>query len=156
MSLSVEIEGMDEIQQKIKRLGNQKFTRNAATRAARKAMRIVRDAARNGAKSLDNPETAEKIWKNISIASGKAKDKSVVRLRVGVRGGASVNGRSNRPALAALPGGDTTDWRFPEFGTEHQAAQPFMRPALANNIQQVTDSFSKNFSEELDKELAKR
>lgn len=156
MSLDIEIEGMDEIQQKIKRLGNQKFTRNAATRAARKAMRIVRDAVRAGAKSIDNPETSEKIWKNISIASGKSKDKSVVRMRVGVRGGAAVNGRSNRPALAALPGGDTTDWRFPEFGTEHQAAKPFMRPALANNIQQVTGSFSENFRAELDKELAKR
>lgn len=156
MSTSVDISGIDEVEAKIKRLGNARFARNAATRAARKAMRIVRDAARNGAKSIDNPETAEKIWKNISIASGKAKDKSVVRMRVGVRGGASVNGRSKRPALAALPGGDTTDWRFPEFGTTHQAAQPFMRPALANNTQQVTDIFSKNFSDELDKELAKR
>lgn len=155
MSLEVEIEGMDEIQQKIKRLGNKKFTRNAATRAARKSMRIVRDAARNGAKSLDNPETVEKIWKNISIASGKSQDKSIVKMRVGVRGGAAVNGRSNRPALAALPGGDTTDWRFSEFGSVHQAAQPFMRPALSNNIEQVTASFSKSFSEELDKELAK-
>lgn len=155
MSLEVEMEGVDEIQQKMKRLGNPKLIRNAATRAARKAMRIVRDAARNGAKSLDNPETAEKIWKNISISSGKTRDKSVVKMRVGVRGGASVNGRSNRPALAALPGGDTTDWRFSEFGSVHQAAQPFMRPALSNNIEQVTSSFSKSFSEELDKELAK-
>ncbi|NWK74157.1 HK97 gp10 family phage protein [Acinetobacter sp. SwsAc6] len=156
MSLSVEIEGMDEIQQKIKRLGNQKFTRNAATRAARKAMRIVRDAARNGAKSIDNPETSERIWKNISIASSKSKDKSVVRMRVGVRGGAAVNAKSNRAKLAALPGGETVHWRHIELGNSHHAAQPFMRPALANNIQQVTNSFSKNFSEELDKELAKR
>ena len=156
MSAEINIGGMEDVQAKIRRLGNARFTRNAATRAARKSMRIVRDAARAGAKSIDNPETSEKIWKNISIASGKSRDKSVVRMRVGVRGGAAVNGRSNRPALAALPGGDTTDWRFPEFGTEHQAAQPFMRPALANNIQQVTESFSKNFSDELDKELAKR
>ncbi|WP_336929978.1 HK97-gp10 family putative phage morphogenesis protein [Acinetobacter tandoii] len=155
MSLDVEIEGMDEIQEKIKRLGNKKFTRNAATRAARKAMRIVRDAARNGAKSIDDPETSEKIWKNISISSGKTKDKSVVKMRVGVRGGAAVNAKSDRAKLAALPGGETVHWRHIELGNAHHAAQPFMRPALSNNIEQVVASFSKSFSEELDKELAK-
>lgn len=71
MSIEVNIEGLDEVQEKLKRLGNPRLMKNAARRSMRKAMTIVRDSARNAAKGIDDPETAEKIWKNIAIAAGK-------------------------------------------------------------------------------------
>ena len=151
MSLEVEIEGVDEIRQKMKRLGNPKLIRNAATRAARKAMRIVRDAARNNAKAIDDKNSDEKIWKNIAIAAGKSRDANTIMMRVGVRGGASFS----NPNPPNTPGGDTRHWRFIEFPSVNNPGTPFMRPALENNIQAVTDSFAQNFSTELDKELAK-
>ena len=117
----------------------------------RKAMAIVRDAARANAKGLDDPETAEKIWKNIAIAAGKTRNQNEVVMRVGVRGGASFS----NPNPPNTSGGDTRHWRFIEFPSVNNPGTPFMRPALQNNIQAVTNSFAENFNKEIDKELAK-
>ena len=146
------IKGLDEVDRKLKLLSDPRAAKRAATRAARKSMAIVRDKARANAKALDDPETAEKIWKNIAIRSGKARNKSDVLMRVGVRGGASFSNK-NPPNMS---GGDTRHWRFIEFGSVHNPPIPFMRLALSSSIQQITDSFAATFSAELDKELMKR
>ena len=162
MSIEVNIEGLDEVQEKLKRLGNPRLMKNAARRSMRKAMAIVRDSARANAKALDDPQTAEKIWKNIAIAAGKTRNPSEVVMRVGVRGGARIpytnndaNRRSGRIGKSYQLEGKVFYWRFLEFGTSRQPATPFMRPALQNNIQAVTNSFAENFNKEIDKELAK-
>ena len=154
MSVEFNIEGLDEVQEKLKRLANPRLMKNAARRSMRKAMAIVRDAARANAKALDDPETAEKIWKNIAIAAGKTRNPNEVVMRVGVRGGAQ-NANTDKAALSKLSGGITTYWRYLEFGSANMPATPFMRPALQNNIQAVTNSFAENFNKEIDKELAK-
>lgn len=151
MSVEFNIEGLDEVQEKLKRLGSPRLMKNAARRSARKAMAIVRDAARSGAKAIDDPQTAEKIWKNIAIAAGKTRNPNEVVMRVGVRGGASFS----NPNPPKTSGGDTRHWRWLEFGSVHNPPTPFMRPALQNNIQAVTNSFAENFNKEIDKELAK-
>ena len=151
MTVEVNIEGLDEVQEKLKRLGNPRLMKNAARRSMRKAMAIVRDSARANAKALDDPQTAEKIWKNIAIAAGKTRNPSEMVMRVGVRGGASFSNK-NPPNTS---GGDTRHWRWLEFGSVHNPPTPFMRPALQNNIQAVTNSFAENFNKEIDKELAK-
>ena len=151
MSVEFNIEGLDEVQEKLKRLGNPRLMKNAARRSMRKAMAIVRDAARSGAKSIDDQQTSEKIWKNIAIAAGKTRNPNEVVMRVGVRGGASFS----NPNPPNTSGGDTRHWRWLEFGSVHNPPTPFMRPALQNNIQAVTNSFAENFNKEIDKELAK-
>ena len=155
MSVEFNIEGLDEVQEKLKRLGNPRLMKNAARRSARKAMAIVRDSARNAAKGIDDPQTAEKIWKNIATVAGKTRNPNEVVMRVGVRGGAAQNANTDRAALSKLSGGITTYWRYLEFGSAKMPATPFMRPALQNNIQAVTNSFAENFNKEIDKELAK-
>lgn len=151
MSVEFNIEGLDEVQEKFKRLGNSRLIKNAARRSMRKAMAIVRDAARNNAKGIDDPKTAEKIWKNIGIAAGKTRNPNEVVMRVGVRGGASFS----NPNPPSTSGGDTRHWRWIEFGSVHNPPVPFMRPALQNNIQAVMSSFAHNFNAEIDKEIAK-
>lgn len=151
MSVEFNIEGLDEVQEKLKRLGNPRLMKNAARRSMRKAMAIVRDSARNAAKGIDDPQTSEKIWKNIAIAAGKTRNPNEVVMRVGVRGGASFS----NPNPPNTPGGDTRHFRWLEFGSVHNPPTPFMRPALQNNIQAVTNSFAENFNKEIDKELAK-
>ena len=151
MSVEVNIEGLDEVQEKLKRLANPRLMKNAARRSARKAMAIVRDAARSGAKAIDDPQTAEKIWKNIAIAAGKTRNPNEVVMRVGVRGGASFS----NPNPPNTSGGDTRHFRWIEFGSANNPPTPFLRPALQNNIQAVTNSFAENFNKEIDKELAK-
>lgn len=155
MTVEVNIEGLDQVQEKLKRLGNPRLMKNAARRSARKAMAIVRDSARSAAKALDDPQTSEKIWKNIATAAGKTRNPNEVVMRVGVRGGAAQNANTDRAALSKLSGGITTYWRYLEFGSAKMPATPFMRPALQNNIQAVTNSFAENFNKEIDKELAK-
>ena len=142
--------GMEQFKQKIDRLRNPKKAKSIARKAARQAMNIVRDSARVNARAIDDPETAEKIFKNISVAAGKSRDPNVIVMRVGVRGGASFSNK-NPPKLS---GGDTRHWRWVEFGSANNIAVPFMRPALARNIQQVTDKFAQVFNTEIDKELA--
>jgi len=151
MSVEFNIEGLDEVQEKLKRLANPRLMKNAARRSMRKAMAIVRDSARNAAKGIDDPQTSEKIWKNIAIAAGKTRNQNEVVMRVGVRGGASFS----NPNPPNTSGGDTRHWRWLEFGSVHNPSAPFMRPALQNNIQAVTNSFAENFNKEIDKELAK-
>ena len=151
MSVEFNIEGLDEVQGKLKRLGSPRLMKNAARRSLRKAMAIVRDSARNAAKGIDDPQTSEKIWKNIAIAAGKTRNQNEVVMRVGVRGGASFS----NPNPPNTSGGDTRHWRWLEFGSVHNPPTPFLRPALQNNIQAVTNSFAENFNKEIDKELAK-
>ena len=142
--------GMDQFKQKIDKLRNPKKAKSIARKAARQAMNIVRDSARVNARAIDDPETAEKIFKNISVAAGRSRDPNVIVMRVGVRGGASFSNK-NPPKLS---GGDTRHWRWVEFGSANNIAVPFMRSALARNIQQVTDKFAQVFNTEIDKELA--
>lgn len=151
MTVEFNIQGLEPVQERLKRLGDPRLIKNAARRSARKAMVIVRNSARNAAKALDDPETAEKIWKNIAIAAGKTRNPNEVVMRVGVRGGASFS----NPNPPNTSGGDTRHWRWVELGSVHNPPTPFMRPALQNNIQAVTNSFAENFNKEIDKELAK-
>ncbi len=148
--VEVEITGLEDVVNRLQRLANPRRARSIARKAARQAMNIVRDAARSNAKAIDDPDTREKIWKNISVAAGKSKNKDVIVMRVGIRGGASYS----NPAPPNTSGGDTRYWRFLEIGTSKMPATPFMRPALATNIQQVTNKFAEVFDAELDKELA--
>ena len=150
-SVELNIQGLDELNKKLKQLGNSKIAKRIARKAGRQAMNLVRDAARNNAKAIDDPETADKIWKNISVQGGKTRNSSEIKIRVGVRGGASFS----NPNPPKLSGGDTRHWRWIEFGSSSNPAVPFMRPALESNITQVTTKFVDVFGTEIDKEIAK-
>lgn len=163
-----EITGLDEVQAKLRILGNKRKAKNAANRASRKAMNIVKDAARKNAKSIDDKDSPNKIWKNIVVKAGKTKGYEKVTMKVGVRGGARKYGTNadNRRAgrigrtyatggSKKNPGGDTWYWRFLEFGSSTNDAKPFLRPALNNNKDAVQQEFARAYGEELDKEIAK-
>ncbi|MBD1553632.1 HK97-gp10 family putative phage morphogenesis protein [Pseudomonas typographi] len=135
-----------------------KLQRSGLKKSARRAMSIVRDAARAKAKAIDDPATAEKIWKNIAVQESPkdSKREGGVVMRVGVMGGAqnlSLGGIAGKKTLKDNPGGDTWYWRFIEFGTEHSRAEPFMRPALSENIDPVTERFATELSTEIDAAL---
>lgn len=146
------LEGLDDIVRKLRllpdRVGN-----NAMRRALRKGANVVRDAARSNAKAIDDPETREKIHKNIAVASGgRRREKEVggVMLRVGVRGGAKPTSGDN-----GAPGGNTTHWRFVEFGTSDTRAQPFMRQAGSSAAGKAISAVVDDMHKQVEKELAK-
>lgn len=152
MAEHFQIQGLEDVQAKLQALGNQKEIKKFVRKASRQAMNIVRDAARNNAKSIDDPVSSEKIHKNITVSPGKTKGKNSIKMRVGIKGGASYNQYS--VSNAGLSGGDTRHWRFIEFGTSKIPAVPFMRPALANNVQLVIGRFTESFMQQLDAALA--
>lgn len=149
MSVEFEIHGLEQLQSKLERLRNKKRVKNIARKAARQAMNIVRDAARNNAKAVDDPKSKDKIWKNIAVQAAKSRNPNEIKIRVGVKGGASFSNRE----VPKLSGGDTRHWRWLEFGSSNNIAKPFMRPALSNNLQAVTNKFVEVFNVELDKEI---
>lgn len=143
--------GHQDITRKLQELSSPTIVRRITRKAARQSMSIVRDAAKENAKRIDDPVTREKIFKNISTSAGKTRDKNTIKMRVGVRGGASFS----NPNPPNTSGGDTRHWRWIEFGKTGVPAVPFMRPALAMNIENVINKFSQVFVNELDVELAK-
>lgn len=141
--------GEENVSRKLQQLADPKVTRRIARKAARKGMNKVRDAARQNAQLIDDPETMANIAKNIKVAAGNVGNRDLIKMRVGVDGGASF-----AAALKLTSGGDTRHWRFVEFGTAFTPAVPFMRIAFFSKMDDVIETFAQVFSDELDKELA--
>lgn len=120
--------------------------------ALRKAAQVVRDKAKANAERLDDPETGRTIAGNIAERwSGRRfKRTGDLMFRVGVQHGARIN-KTGNPDEGA--NGPTPHWRLLEFGTSKMQAQPFMRPALENNIGAATDTFVREYGKALDRAL---
>lgn len=152
MAVELNIEGMDQLKRKLDQLSNPKKAKQIARKAGRQAMNLVRDAARANAKAIDDPETREKIHKNIVTQGGKSRNSNEIVIRVGVKGGAGRNQHS--VSTAGLSGGDTRHFRYIEFGTSKIPATPFLRPSLSQNLDKVTTKFVQIFDAEITKALS--
>ena len=143
----VNLTGADALLKRLQALGDENLQRKMARRALRKGAIIFRDAARENARRLDDPQTRESIARNIAIRESRRGGAAAggVMLRVGVLGGAK------KTQSTGHPGGDTFYWRFLEFGTKKMAAQPFLRPVLAQKAQQATDAVAADLERALDK-----
>jgi HK97 gp10 family phage protein len=148
-----------------------KLQEKAGKVAARKAMGIVRRAAQSASKALDDPNSSERIWKNVYLQQSRRGSKAVggVMMRVGILGGArqygntKANIRKGRAGQSyqtggskSNPGGDTWYWRLVELGTEKVPARPFLRPALENNAHAVTSTLITELSKNIDQLAAGR
>lgn len=141
-----EIKGAEQTLKRLRTLAP-KLQKRGLRRAARRAMVIVRDAAKANARAIDDPNSPSQIWRNIAIAesSRRSKQEGGVVMRVGVRGGARSS-RSKTPPWY---------WRLVELGTQHTRARPFMLPALMNNAQRVGDKFTEEMNRAIDEEIAR-
>lgn len=173
--VSFKIEGLDDLQGKLRLLNVETGTKGGWF-ALGKAADVVVLSAKEGALKIDDPKTAENIAKNIvkKRASRGSLGDGVLMWRVGVLGGARSKGREAKRArarrasagIASLeqlgeiagkgkdnPGGDTWYWRFIEFGTEKTRAKPFMRPALESNIDKATRTFVDHYNSAVDRAI---
>lgn len=173
------VDGLDALVSKLDGLSYD-LKRKGGRFALRKAAQVVRKAARANALRIDDPETSEVIAKNIVERwNGRVfRRQGDLAFRVGVLGGARAVltdrarrksarrrerlGQSSLGSLGEIagsgkanPGGDTWYWRFLEFGTERTRAQPFLRPALEQNISAATDAFVREYDKALDRALKK-
>ena len=159
MDVKVTIDGLAEIARKLKLLP-QRIGMNAMRRALRKGANVIRDAARQNAKRIDDQSTSEQIVKNITVQGGgrkREKREGGPMIRVGVLGGARDMSKYGelKGAGSGNPGGDTWYWRLLEFGTSRSRAQPFMRPAMDDKAQAAFDAAAAAAIKETDRELAK-
>lgn len=139
--------------------------RKGGRSALRKAAQLIAKAAQQNASIFDDPETKQSIAANIAIRwDGKRfKRNGDLGFRVGVLGGAQeyANTKDNVRAgrvgeshanggSSKNPGGDTWYWRLLEFGTSKMQAKPFMRRALADNVDAATSAFVAAYSKAID------
>ncbi|AKX43988.1 hypothetical protein AKN87_01835 [Thiopseudomonas alkaliphila] len=165
MSQPFKLQGVEEVLAKLETV-KQEAKGKSARFALRKAAQLVLASAKSGAQAVDNPKTPNNIASNLVIRlDGKRFKKTGDHLfKVGVLGGAKQyaetkdnvrKGRvGKRYAIGGSkknPGGDTFYWRFLEFGTAKMPPKPFMRKALASNIDSATQEFSLHFKRAIDR-----
>lgn len=153
-AIEFSLTGLDELLGKLDAV-TYDMKRKGGRFALRRAAQVIRDAAKQNAKRLDDPETAEDISANIAERWNGRLFKSTGNLgfRVGLLGGARIPKSKPKGTDPGGPGGDTRYWAFVEFGTEDTRAQPFMRPALEQNISAATDTFVREYDKALDRAI---
>ncbi|MFG0827370.1 HK97-gp10 family putative phage morphogenesis protein [Pseudomonas sp. CJQ_7] len=124
--------------------------RKGGRAALRKAAQVVVQKAKEGAERIDDKETGRSIADNITLRwNGKLfKQTGDLGFRVGVLHGAVLKDGGD-----LSPNSPTPHWRLIEFGTENMAAVPFMRPALANSISEVTATFVSEYEKAIDRAI---
>ncbi|WP_447896046.1 HK97-gp10 family putative phage morphogenesis protein [Vreelandella sp. GE22] len=158
--VTANVEGLDQLLARMDNI-NYDLRKKGGRFAMRKAANMIRDAARENAGRVDDPETPENIAENIVVRFSPKdfKRRGDLVFRVGVLGGARGHAAASGEVKGKgknNPGGDTFYWRFLEFGTINAPAQPFMRRALSENINAATGEFISQYNKALDRALRKQ
>lgn len=127
--------------------------RKGGRAALRKAAQVVVQKAKEGAERIDDKETGRSIADNIALRwNGRLfKQTGDLGFRIGVLHGAVLAKKGDAVDLST--NAPTPHWRLIEFGTEKMAAAPFMRPALANSIAEVTNTFVSEYEKSIDRAI---
>lgn len=158
-NVDIQISGLEPVLARLKNLGPD-IRRRSLRNGLRKGANMVRKAAQDAA-----PKRSGAMARNIRVqfASRTARRVGGVAFRVGVRGGAQQPGSKTRYARSrrgsssqTASGGSTWYWRLVEFGTAKMEAQPFMRPALRNNVERIIDTVAQDVDQGIDQELKRQ
>ena len=124
--------------------------RKGGRAALRKAAQVVVQKAKAGAERIDDKATGRSISDNIALRwNGRLfKRTGDLGFRVGVLHGAVLKDGGD-----LSPNAPTPHWRLIEFGTEKMPAAPFMRPALADSISEVTNTFVTEYEKAIDRAI---
>lgn len=153
------IQGLDGVLEKMRALGPALAKKGART-AMRKGANIVRDDAKKRV-PVGDPTKHIRDEIEVRFSSRTFKRTGDVMFRVGVKGGAKKyvddkkNRRLGRVGKDYEGGGNVYYWRFVEFGTSKMAARPFMRPALSENVDKVTNVAVVELNKALDRAAKK-
>ncbi|AUA31709.1 HK97 gp10 family phage protein [Pseudomonas sp. SGAir0191] len=124
--------------------------RKGGRAALRKAAQVVVQKAKAGAERIDDKATGRSISDNIALRwNGRLfKRTGDLGFRIGVLHGAVLKDGGDLSTNAPTP-----HWRLFEFGTEKMPAAPFMRPALADSISEVTNTFVTEYEKAIDRAI---
>lgn len=127
--------------------------RKGGRAALRKAAQVVVQKAKEGAERIDDKATGRSISDNIALRwNGRLfKQTGNLGFRIGVLHGAILAKKGE--TVDTSTNAPTPHWRLLEFGTEKMAAAPFMRPALANSISEVTNTFVTEYEKAIDRAI---
>ncbi|POG14156.1 hypothetical protein BGP82_06920 [Pseudomonas putida] len=141
--------GLDSLLGKLATV-NDDVKRKGGRSALRKAAQVIAAKAKEGAERIDDKGTGRSISDNISLRwNGRLfRASGDLGFRIGVLHGAVLQDGGD-----LSPNSPTPHWRLIEFGTEKMAAVPFMRPALADNISDVTDTFISEYEKAVDRAI---
>ena len=130
--ITYKLNGAEELS-KVFRTLPQELQRQVVVPAAKDAMDIVLQAAKDNASRIDRPETRNYIPKNLDMIEDKRffEETGSTKISVGVRKRRIGVGGGNT-YYAAI---------FVELGTSRSRAQPFMRNALSQNQAAVFQEF---------------
>lgn len=153
MADTFDLQGFDSAIAKLRALPVQ-LRGKAGRSALGKAARLVTNAAKSNAERINDPDTGRKIADNVvqRVRSGYQKRTGDIMISVGV---ATDRGPIPKGNPDTGPKGSTPHWHLVELGTEKMAAQPFLRPALEGQLEQVTATTATNLERELDKIVKK-
>lgn len=141
------LSGMDSLLGKLAAVSYE-VKRKGGRTALRRAAEVVAGHFKEGARKWDDPETGRSISDNIVLRwNGRLfRRTGDLGFRVGVLHGAVLTKNGSTSTNSPTP-----HWRLLEFGTEHIAADPVARPALENNIAEVTNVFATQFEAAIDR-----
>lgn len=156
------MEGLEELQRKLRALGSDSKAKVIARKSSSEAMKLLKEQAKSNAKTATK---SNNIAKNIGYKPLKINKKGAVMVSMGVykgsdfwsmhkkmiRGGKKVKNPNYKPNI-----GQTPYWWFIELGTKGRKATPFLRPALDQKSEQAIKIFIKKFNDLLDLELGRR
>lgn len=144
-----DLRGFDEVTKRMRALPvalRQKAGRSALGSAAR----VVTNAAKDNAMRVDDEDTGRTIAANIVQRFRSRYFKATGDLMISI-GVATEKGRIPPGNPDTGPKGNTPHWHLIELGTEKVSAQPFLRPALTDNMDKVQEVFAQKLEAQLDK-----
>lgn len=132
--------GVDELVANLKNVSHDMRYKTGRS-ALRAAAQVLVQKAKQNAEGLDDPGTGRSIADNIGLRwNGRLwKYSGDLGFRVGVLQGAILPKKGEK--VDTSQGAKTPHWRLLEFGTKNSPAKPFLRPALADNTQVITNAF---------------
>ncbi|MBK5002943.1 HK97 gp10 family phage protein [Pseudomonas sp. S31] len=141
--------GLDSLLGKLATV-NDDVKRKGGRSALRKAAQGIAAKAKEGAERIDDKGTGRSISDNIALRwNGRLfRASGDLGFRIGVLHGAVLQDGGD-----LSPNSPTPHWRLIEFGTEKMAAVPFMRPALADNISDATNTFVSEYEKAVDRAI---
>lgn len=151
-SVEFSITGLDSLLGKLESVSYD-VKRKGGRSALRKAAQIIVDKAKQNAQRIDDSETGRSIAENIAMRwNGRLfKRTGDLGFRIGVLTGSIRNMELGNPDTGR--GGATPHAMLVELGTEKARAQPYLRPALENQIGEVTNTFVTEYEKAIDRAI---
>jgi len=151
-SVEFSITGLDSLLGKLESVTDD-VKRRGGRSALRKAAMVVVERAKQNAMRIDDAETGRSIAENVALRwNGRLlKRTGDLGFRIGVLTGSIRGMQPGNPDTGK--GGATPHAMLVELGTEKARAQPYLRPALEDQISAVTDVFVSEYEKAVDRAI---